>query len=194
MDEILQERHVADLLPPDDVFDQDGVVHPLQIIDNGLRIVQAEGPQAGKPAVIDVTTNDLLEYFDFKLEYLDVTNGAKLTENIVAYTEFKKEFGNVSLPLNMGYNVTATLKAGKTIDDVKAVEKMDYIAPFPTAWITMYKKDNTIWGQGGHSYNTSGATSLSGAKVAERYEKGSFNTSYYQSIDEKGSGTEGSWK
>lgn len=141
-----------------------------------------------------MTTDDLLEYFDFKLEYLDVTNGSKLTENIAPYTEFKKEFGNVSLPLNMGYNVTATLKAGKTIDDVKAVEKMDYIAPFPTAWITMYKKDNTIWGQGGHSYNTSGATSLSGAKVAERYEKGSFNTSYYQSIDEKGSGTEGSWK
>ena len=105
----------------------------------------------------------------------------KLTEK-VSTTEFKKEFSDASLPLNMGYKLTTTLKEGVTIDKLKAEGTMNYLLPFPTVWI-----------DGGVRY-TASVIPKSGEKVAERFEAGSFNKSYYESVNEKGSGTTGTWK
>lgn len=138
------------------------------------------------------TTDDLLKFFDFNLEYIDVKSDSKLTEK-VSTTEFKKEFSDASLPLNMGYKLTTTLKEGVTIDKLKAEGTMNYLLPFPTVWISMYDKDNKLIGDGGVR-NTASVIPMSGKKVAERFEAGSFNKSYYESVNEKGSGTTGTWK
>lgn len=138
------------------------------------------------------TTDDLLKFFDFNLEYIDVKSDSKLTEK-VSTTEFKKEFSDASLPLNMGYKLTTTLKEGVTIDKLKAEGTMNYLLPFPTVWISMYDKDNKLIGDGGVRY-TASVIPKSGEKVAERFEAGRFNKSYYESVNEKGSGTTGTWK
>ncbi|MBR4735005.1 MAG: hypothetical protein IK052_02825 [Bacteroidales bacterium] len=140
-----------------------------------------------------LTTEDLLGFFNFNLEYLDVTTGNKITEKISA-TEFKKVFDNAALPLDMGYNLTTTLKEGKTIDDVKAASSVSYITPEPSVWISMYDKDNKLIGDGGHRFNAIGHVTMSGEKLAKRFTDGNFNKSYFESVNEKGSGQKGSWK
>ena len=153
---------------------------------------------AAKIAKVEVeykfqTTEGLLEYFDFTFEYLDPAADKKIVEKISG-TDFKKEFKDLKLPLNMGYNFTTTLKEGKTIDDVKAAEKIDYVTPFPSVWITMYDESGKLIGDGGHRASATGAVPQSGAKVAEHFEEGRFSKSYYESVNEKGSGTVGTWK
>ena len=139
------------------------------------------------------TTRAMLQYFDFNLEYLDATNGSKVSEKIVS-ADFKVEYTAVKLPLEMGYNLTTTLKAGKTLDDVKAVETMDYILPSPSAWIYFYNKDGKQIGEGGYRVSVSGPIPASGTKVAQRFEEGHFSKSYLQSVDANGNGTHGEWK
>jgi len=138
------------------------------------------------------TTDAMLQFFDFNLEYLDVTNGSKLSEKISS-ANFKKEYVDVKLPLEMGYKLTTTLKAGKTIEDVKAVETMDYILPSPTAWISMYNKDGKLIGDGGHRV-ISTILPMSGEKIAQRFEEKHFDKSYLQTVDADGNGTNGEWK
>jgi len=157
-----------------------------------------DDPSANKIAKVVVeycfqTTDDMLQYFDFNLEYLDVTNGNKMSEKISG-ADFKKEYTDVQLPLTMGFNVTATLKEGKTLDELKAVEKMNYILPSPSAWISMYNKDGKLIGEGGRRVVISGPLSVSGERVAQRYEEGSFNRSYLETVDAEGNGTSGEWK
>ena len=57
----------------------------------------------------------------------------------------------------------------------------------------MYDKDNKLIGDGSVRY-TASVIPMSGEKVAERFAAGSFNKSYYESVNEKGSGTTGTWK
>ena len=138
------------------------------------------------------TTNDLLKFFDFNLESIDVTNDGKQTEKI-STTEFIKEFSDVNLPLNMGFKLTTTLKDGISIGEVKAEGIIDYVAPSPSVWISMYDKDNKLIGDGGVRSSAS-VIPKSGETVAERFEAGRFNKSYYESVNKEGSGTTGTWK
>lgn len=139
------------------------------------------------------TTDDMLQYFDFNLEYLNAATGAKESQKITS-AEFTKEYSDVKLPLDMGFNLTTTLKDGKTIEDVKAVETMAYILPSPSAWISMYNKDGKLIGEGGRRVVVSGPRSATGARVAERFEEGNFSKSYLESISADGNGTTGEWK
>ena len=139
------------------------------------------------------TTDAMLQYFDFNLEFLDASNGSKVSEKI-ATADFKKEYTDVKLPLDMGFNLTTTLKAGKTIEDVKAVETMDYILPSPSAWISFYNKAGKLIGEGGLRVTVSGPIPSSGTKVAQRFEDNLFNKSYLESVDANGNGKSGEWK
>ena len=139
------------------------------------------------------TTDDMLQFFDFKFEYMDAKTGQKATEVISAAT-FTKEYTNVTLPVKFGYNLTTTLKAGKTLDELKAVASMAYIQPSPTAWISMYDKNGKLIGDGGRRTTVSGSTPTSGERMAKRFEDGLFNKSYLESVDAKGNGTSEEWK
>lgn len=139
------------------------------------------------------TTEALLQYFDFTFEYIESTTGAKRSEKITV-TDFQKEISNARLPLNMGYKLTTTLKAGKTIEEVRALERIDYILPSPTCWISMFDKNDNLIGEGGRRVTTSGSLSSTGSRVAQRFEEGSFNKSYFESVDASGSGTTGTWE
>jgi len=139
------------------------------------------------------TTEALLQYFDFTFEYIESTTGAKRSEKITV-TDFQKEISNAKLPLNMGYKLTTTLKAGKTIEEVRALDKVDYILPSPSCWIYMYDKKGNLVGEGGRRVSVSGSVNQTGARVAQRFEEGSFNKSYFESVDATGSGTTGTWE
>ena len=139
------------------------------------------------------TTEALLQYFDFTFEYIESTTGAKRSEKITV-TDFKKEISGAKLPLNMGYKLTTTLKAGKTIEQVRALDKIDYILPSPSCWIYMYDKSGKLVGEGGRRVSVSGSVTQTGERVAKRFEEGSFNKSYFESVDATGSGTTGTWK
>ena len=139
------------------------------------------------------TTEALLQYFDFTFEYIESTTGAKRSEKITV-TDFQKEISNAKLPLNMGYKLTTTLKAGKTIEEVRALDKVDYILPSPSCWISMYDKKGNLVGEGGRRVSVSGSVNQTGARVAQRFEEGSFNKSYFESVDATGSGTTGTWE
>ena len=139
------------------------------------------------------TTDAMLQYFDFNLEYLNASTGAKESQKI-STAEFTKEYSDVKLPLSMGFNLTSTLKDGKTLEELKTVEKMDYILPSPSAWISMYNKDGKLIGEGGRRVVISGPMSASGERVAQRFEEGSFNKSYLENVDAEGNGTSGEWK
>ena len=168
--------------------------------DNGIDEKKEESRLDNPSAVISKvvveykfqTTNDLLKFFDFNLEYIDVTNDGKQTEKI-STTEFIKEFSDVNLPLNMGFKLATTLKDGISIGEVKAEGIIDYVAPSPSVWISMYDKDNKLIGDGGVRSSAS-VIPKSGETVAERFEAGRFNKSYYESVNEDGSGTTGTWK
>ena len=138
------------------------------------------------------TTDDLLKFFDFNLEYIDVTTDGKLTEKI-STTQFKKEYTDAGLHLNMGFKLTTTLKEGISLDQVKAAGTMDYISPSPAVWISMYDKNNKLIGDGGVR-NQSSVVPKSGNSIAQRFESGDFNRSYYESVNAKGSGTTGTWE
>ena len=139
------------------------------------------------------TTEALLQYFDFTFEYIESSTGAKRSEKITV-TDFKKEISNARLPLNMGYKLTTTLKAGKTIEEVRALDKVDYILPSPSCWIYMYDKNGQLVGEGGRRVTVTGSVNQTGARVAQRFEEGSFNKSYFESVDATGSGTTGTWE
>ena len=139
------------------------------------------------------TTNDMMQFFDFTLEYIDPATSQKVSDKITV-EEFNKGYKDLQLPLTMGFNFTATLKEGKTLDELKAVEKMNYILPSPSAWISMYDKDGKLIGEGGRRVVISGPLSVSGERVAQRYEEGSFNRSYLETVDAEGNGTSGEWK
>jgi hypothetical protein len=57
----------------------------------------------------------------------------------------------------------------------------------------MYDKDNKLIGDGGVRSSAS-VIPKSGETIAERFEAGRFNKSYYESVNEDGSGTTGTWK
>jgi len=157
-----------------------------------------DDPSANKIAKVVVeycfqTTDDMLQYFDFNLEYLDVTTGNKMSEKISG-ADFKKEYTDVQLPLNMGYKLASTLKDGKTIEEVRAIESMEYILPSPSVWISMYNKAGKLIGEGGRRVLVTSSMPVSGAKVAQRYEEGHYNKSYYETVNAEGIGTTGEWK
>lgn len=137
------------------------------------------------------TTEDLLNLFDFQMVYLDPKTGEKHTENISS-VEFSKQYMDLTLSVSFGYKFTTTLKEGKTIDDVKAIASVHYLAPEPVGWISLYDKDDHLITNGGHRAQGS-LVDISGAKVAERFSNGQYNQSYFETVNEKGQGTNGEW-
>ena len=75
------------------------------------------------------TTADMLNYFDMKLEYIDIPSG-EVKEVIMTptATRFAKK-AKVTPPLSLGLKLTTTLKTGVSIEDIKAVATIQYVAP-----------------------------------------------------------------
>lgn len=137
------------------------------------------------------TTEDVSALFDFQMVYLDPKTGEKHTENISG-SEFSKQYTDITLPVSFGYKLTTTLKEGKTIDDIKAIESVNYLDPEPVGWISIYDKDGKLLTDGGHRAQGS-IVNISGQKVADRFSKGQYDRSYFETVNEKGHGTKGEW-
>ena len=137
------------------------------------------------------TTEDLLKLFDFQMVYLDPKTGEKHTENISS-VEFSKQYTDLTLPVSFGYKFTTTLKEGVTIDAIKDIASVNYFAPEPVGWISLYDKDDHLVTNGGHRAQGS-LVNISGTKVAERFSNGQYNQSYFETVNEKGQGTTGEW-
>ena len=75
------------------------------------------------------TTADILNYFDMKLEYIEIPTG-EVKEVIMTptATRFAKKV-KVTPPLSLGLKLTTTLKEGVTLDNLKAVANIQYVAP-----------------------------------------------------------------
>ena len=67
------------------------------------------------------TTADMLNYFDMKLEYIDIPSG-EVKEVIMTptATRFAKK-AKVTPPLSLGLKLTTTLKTGVSIEDIKVL-------------------------------------------------------------------------
>lgn len=141
------------------------------------------------------TTADMLNYFDMKLEYVDIPSGevkeVMMTPTATRFTKAVK----VTPPLTMGLKLTTTLKAGVTIEDIKAVPNIQYVDPklYYTLFIT--RKNGEKQHLGG-PWTISTAVPVpdnnSGSFVAGKYPD-HMNKSSKRSFDAEGNDTIISW-
>ena len=134
-----------------------------------------------------VTSDELLLYFDMSIKYWDPE---KQTEMVVEKATKSFLGGTFATPLpgKMAIELKTTLKEGVTIDDIKAKSSINYLLPSICYSLALYNAAGEFLSDGGYwnSWTPENATAKSGQKVAENFEAGFFDKTYFQAFDEKG--------
>ena len=174
---------------------------PAQGTDNGS---SQSGAQADDKTIAKsvirykfVTSEDMLEYFDFKVVWWDPNQKKEgVIEKMTLSVD--KETGKttsvlqdyvVQLPCRMSIALTTTIKEGAA-DALRAKgnEKIGYVRPRVYARIFFFNAaGNIIDSQG--SWGTEEPENAMGAKASSilgEYEKGGFNMEHYADIDANG--------
>ena len=142
------------------------------------------------------TTADMLNYFDMKLEYIDIPSG-EVKEVIMTptATRFAKK-AKVTPPLSLGLKLTTTLKTGVSIEDIKAVATIQYVAPTLNYTIIITRKNGAKQTLGGvwplFSTDVPTPENKSGEWVAGRYPD-HLNKYSKRNYDAEGNDTSVSW-
>ena len=134
-----------------------------------------------------VTSEQVMEFFDFKIVYWDLAQKKDVTIEKAA-SAFVEKTIEAQLPCKMSISLEGTLKEGKTLDEIRSMEKFNYMIPITYHHIIFY-------GTSGNVYSTSGTLGsetpedfkeVKGSKVADDYENGRFSKTFTVEFDENG--------
>ena len=133
-----------------------------------------------------LTSDDLLQYFDMKIIYWDPEKQTDMVIEKASKSALGGAFDS-PLPGKMAIELQTTLKDGVTLEDIKANSVIGYILPSVYYRLVLYNAAGEFLTDGGWWAYTAPATNIiSGEKVVERFNNGSFSKKYSQAFDENG--------